>query len=195
MNSWIHTYTYSHIARAHAHTCIQTRLIRMCDMSLFYVWCEPFVNVICLYVWHDSFACVTWPIRSRDMPYPYVWYESYVRQDSFARVACLVHMCDMTYSHVWLTHSHVWHDSSLCVTWLVFTCDITSSYMRLFSFICDMPQSYATWLIYICAVTRSYLWHGSLVCVSCIFCICDTPHSLLGVTWLDCIRAMTLACV
>jgi len=35
---------------------------------------------------------------------------SYVWHDSFICVTWLIHMCDMT-------HSYVWHDSFICVTW------------------------------------------------------------------------------
>ena len=43
-------------------------------------------------------------------------------------------MCDMT-------HVYVWHDSCLCVTWLILMCDITNVYAWHDSFTC------ATWLI------------------------------------------------
>ena len=36
-------------------------------------------------------------------------------------------MCDMT-------HSHVWHDSFTCVTWLIHMCDMTHPYVRHDSF-------------------------------------------------------------
>jgi len=86
-------------------------LIRMFDM-------------VSSYDWHDLFICVTWLIHkcdvtyssmcvthsyvchgsfmSRDMTHPYVWHY----------VTWLVHVCD-------ITHSYVWHDSVLCVTWLI----------------------------------------------------------------------------
>jgi len=35
-------------------------------------------------------------------------------------VTWLIHMCDMT-------HSYVWHDSSICVMWLFHMCDMTHS--------------------------------------------------------------------
>jgi len=70
---------------------------------------------------HDPFTC--------DMPHSYVtvsWYicdmtHSYVWHDSFICVTWLIHMCDMT-------HSYVWHDSFICVTWLIHMCDMTHSY-------------------------------------------------------------------
>jgi len=37
---------------------------------------------------------------------------SYVWHDSFICVTWLIHMCDMT-------HSYVWHDSFICVTWFI----------------------------------------------------------------------------
>jgi len=78
-----------------------TWLIRMCDMTHWYVW-------------HDSFTCVTWLVHMWDMTHLYVWH------DSFTCVTWLIHMCDMT-------HSYVWHDSFMFVTWLIHVCDMTHS--------------------------------------------------------------------
>ena len=76
-------------------------------------------------------------------------------------------MCDMT-------HSYAWHDSFICVTWLIHTCDMTHSYVWHDSFICDMTHSYmsqeaftcVTWLVYMCDMTHSYAWHDSFICVT-----------------------------
>jgi len=44
-------------------------------------------------VWHDSFVCVKWLIRTCDMTHSFVWH------DSFVRVKWLIRICDMTYSY------------------------------------------------------------------------------------------------
>jgi len=49
------------------------------------------------------------------------------------------HTCDMT-------HSYLWHDSFVCVTWLIRMCDMTHSYLWHDSFVS------VTWLIHICDV-------------------------------------------
>ena len=46
-------------------------------------------------------------------------------------------MCDMT-------HSYVWHDSFICVTWLIHMCDMTHSYVWHNSFICCDTLWYAS---------------------------------------------------
>ena len=79
----------------------------MCDMHL--------------YVWHDSFICVTWLIR----------------------------MCDMT-------HSYVGHDSFICVTWLMLTRDTTPSNVWYDSFVCVTWPTHmcVTWLTHMCDMTH-----------------------------------------
>jgi len=82
-------------------------------------------------------------------------------------------MCDMT-------HSYVWHDSFICVTWLnhmcdIHMCDTTHSYVWHDSFIC-------AWLIHMCDMTRSrvrhsYVWHDSFICVTWLIHMCDMTHS------------------
>ena len=57
-----------------------------------------------------------------------------------------------------MTHSFVWHDSFICVTWLIHMCDMTHSYVWHDSFIC------VTWLIHMCDMTHSYVWHDSFTC-------------------------------
>jgi len=59
-----------------------------------------------------------------------------------------------------MTYSHVWHDSFICVTWLLQMCDATPSYEWHDSFIC------VTWLLHMCDATRSYVWHDSFICVT-----------------------------
>jgi len=84
---------------------------------------------------------------------------SYVGHDSLIRVTWNLHMCDMTHSyvtryivlHMWrshgtqwdchhicdvivcqlcaMTHSFVWHDSSMCVQLRIFMCDRIRSYV------------------------------------------------------------------
>ena len=54
------------------------------------------------------------------------------------RVTCL-----MTYSYSWdMTHSYVWHDSFICVPWLIHICDMTHSHVRHDSSVCG------TWLLH-----------------------------------------------
>jgi hypothetical protein len=72
--------------------------------------------------------------------------------DSFVCVPWLIRMCDVT-------HSYVWHDSFVCVTWLIRICAMTHSHVWHDSFVC------VPWLIRTCAMTHSYVCHDSFVCV------------------------------
>jgi len=89
---------------------------------------------------------------------------SYVWHDSFICVTWLIHMCDMT-------HSYVWHDAFICVTWLIHMRGMTHSYVWHDSFIC------VTWLIHMCGMTHSYVWHDSFICVTWLIHMCDMTHS------------------
>jgi len=124
-----------------------------------------------VYVWHDSFTCVTWLIH--------------------IFVARRIHMCDMTQSYVWhdffkelntavfpssvwhnvfvffnTTRSYVWHDLFICVTWLIHIvtdssmCDMTHPYVRRDSFIC------VTSFIHMCDMSHPYVWYYSFIRVS-----------------------------
>ena len=110
------------------------------------------------HVGHDSVICVTWLMPIRNHMYLWYWPLSYVRHDSFIQITrltlcatCstwLIYSCDMTYSHVQQyvrviqPVSCVWHDAfihvtrlPLCATWLIHSCNTTSS-MR------DMTHSF-----------------------------------------------------
>ena len=96
---------------------------------------------------------------------------SHVWHDSFTCVTWLIHMCDVT-------HSYVWHDSFICATWLVHMCDMTHSYVWHDSFIC------VTWLVHICDATPSYVWRNSFIwetdsfiCVTWLLHMCDVTRS------------------
>ena len=56
-----------------------------------------------------------------------------------------------------MSHSHVWHVSFICVTWLIHMCDMTYSHVWHVSFTC------VTWLIHMRDMTHSYVWHDSVI--------------------------------
>ena len=94
---------------------------------------------------------------------------SYVWHDSFICVTWLIHMCDMI-------HAHVWHDSFICVTRLIHMCDMTHSYVWHDSLTCVI------WLIHMCDMTHSCVWHDSFICVTRLIHMCDMTHSYV---WKD----------
>jgi len=99
--------------------------------------CHTSAWVTCL-----LFVCVTWPIDMHDVPW----------------VPWLLYIWDMT-------HSYVWHDALLRVTWLIDVCDL---YVEIWV-ICRVCMC-----VYVC------------VCV----CMCDTARwdewhaPFVGATWL-----------
>ena len=59
-----------------------------------------------------------------------------------------------------MPHSYEWHDSFICMTWLIHLRDMTPSSVWHDSFIC------VTWLIYMCDMTHLYVWRDSFICVT-----------------------------
>ena len=82
----------------------------------------------------------------------------------------VLHMWDMTHSYVWrdsficVTYSCAWHDSFMRVTWAIHMCDMTPSDVWRDPFTCvtwinhmfDIIHFYVTWLIHMCDVTNSH---------------------------------------
>ena len=56
-----------------------------------------------------------------------------------------------------ITHAYLWHDSFLCVTWLIHMCDMS----------------------HMCDTTNSYVWHDSFTCMTRLICMCDMTPSYL----------------
>jgi len=54
-----------------------------------------------------------------------------------------------------MTHSYMWHDTFIYVTWLIHICDMTHSYVRHASFTCKI------WPVYMWDMTRSNERHDS----------------------------------
>ena len=106
-------------------------------------------------------------------------FQSHVWCDTFRCVTWRIHICDVT-------HSYVWHDSSIRVTetWPIQLCDwarscmwhdasiyVCESTIRVMWHIrtCDVTQSLSficlTWRIHICDVTLSYMWRDLYIYV------------------------------
>jgi len=156
--------------------------MHICDMTHSYVWHDAFICVTWLmhmcdmthaYLWHESFICVTWRIHMCDMTHSYVWqviwrntFMCVVREcESHDSFICATHMCVSLERHKHrppvckgrhiTCQSCVWHESSICVTWLMHMCNILHAHERNDSFIC------VTWRIHMCDMTHSYVWHDS----------------------------------
>jgi len=183
-----------------------TRLIRMCDVTQSYVWC-------------DSFICGTWLIHMCDVT---------VSRDSCISVTWLVALSGLCIffilnlvarvweQHLWLdsficvtwpydvTHVYVGHDSFICVTWLMNMCHMTCSVTHSWdSGMCDMthPNEWrdsftcVTCFIHMCDVTHSYVWCDSSKWVPWLIHMCDVPRLYV---WRDsflCVKYGSFICV
>jgi len=112
--------------------------------------------------------------------------------------SCLTY--EWVMSHVWMRHvSHmnidtlywhviVWHDSLICVTWLIHMWDMTHSCVWHDSLMCVASffinaqtairfsrQSTS----HTCDMTHLYVWHDSPICVNWLTHMCDMTHSCM----------------
>jgi len=119
---------------------------------------------------HGPYLCWTRLARMCDMTHSYVWHNSFIWFD------------DLIVSFE--THSHVRHDSSTCLTWLIYTCDICT---------CEMTHTYV-WhdSLYVCR--DSFIWLDNLIFNFEIYSYV-WHDAFTGVTWLIHTRKKTDACM
>jgi len=132
---------------------IHTWHIHMCDMTHSY---RTHSYVTHSYVRHDAFICVTWRIHMCDMTHSYVWHDSFIyKHDSFRRPVWIRRsLLQNIVSFIGLFRKSSVQDLFMCLA----SCMNSHSYMWHDSFI------YVTWLIHICNMTHSYMWHDSFIC-------------------------------
>jgi len=129
----------------------------MCGMAHSDVTC-------CVNVWHDALrwwrdSFVRAMIHSCYVSFicllgPFIRdvTHSYVWHDSFVRVTWLIHMCDRTHPYVWNdSFMCVWLDSCTCATWLIHMCVLWYIHTCLIATVIRSTLSCVTWLIYMVA--------------------------------------------
>ena len=99
-----------------------------------------------------------------------------IQQPESAHNVRRIYMCGMT-------HSCVWHDPFICVTWPIHMCDMTHScdtwliHVWYDPLIRDRTHSCVTWLIYSRAAHRTSRQCFTFVCVTWLIHMCDMTHS------------------
>jgi len=82
-------------------------------------------------------------------------------------VTWLIYVCDMN-------HLYVWRDSLICVTWHIYVCDMTHSYVwRVYWYVWRDSFMCVRWLIHMCDVTHWYVWRDTFMCVIWLIHMCD----------------------
>jgi len=117
-----------------------------------------------LHAWHGSFIYY-------DMAHSYVWHDSctrahihsWIQYNRFERMYVTLLLNWPIYTRA-MTDLYAWHDSFICVTWLMHR-GLPSYTAQSFSRnVCDIVIASCTrvpWPIRICAMTHSYVWHDS----------------------------------
>ena len=115
----------------------------MCDMTHSYVRQDSFVcatEVISIFA--VALICVWsfsyWYRHPVPLHATYAQVSSLHMHDTFICVTLLIYMCDMT-------HSYVWHDLFICATWLI--------------------HMWVSWLIHMCNMTPSYVRHDAFISI------------------------------
>jgi len=95
------------------------------------------------------------------------------------------------------TPSYVWHDSFLCVAWVIHACDMTRVYaartwLRLLH-MCPFDTHVTHMctlhgLVDVCDMTRWCVWHDSLMCVTWLVDVCDITRWCV---WHDSLMCVT----
>jgi len=154
------------------------------------------------YVWHDSFAWVTWLVRTwisrvvcgrSQARLRCVW------RDSFACVTWIIHMCGILIRKCGMTHSRVWHysftricckyckrsqarfrcvwhEAFMCVTWLTHMCDMTHPRGLAERAVDDDNRAASVYDVYKW-VTCVLLGHIAFIHVTWLVYMCDVTHS------------------
>ena len=133
------------LSRSDASAFVTTAVSLLGHLFICVTWLIHVCGMTHSYVRHDSLVCVKWLVRMCNMPRSYVWAaHPLLRSD----VVCIcMYICVHNkrnqislymYQRSWLQlsadwpiYSCVWHDPSICETWLIHTCDMSHSWQQL----------------------------------------------------------------
>jgi len=140
-------YSYSRVTWL-IHSCVEWR-------DTLYPPHAPVLTFLCvrlfisIHVWHDSCTHMlneetyVTPLHPCSRSYTWdslfvvhVWHDSSIHMFNGETHVTLAPMLTFICVTLFVTHSCVWHDSFMCVTWLIHMCDMTHSYVWHDSFIC-----------------------------------------------------------
>jgi len=163
-------------------------LVRGLVLSRNTPWCLWLIHTNDMPHWfvlHDLLTCVTWFIDIiYGMTHWYVWH------DSSTIPACPWTSLVTKYTMICMTYSHEWHDSLICVTWLIHMCDVTHwHYQLVLGLVMSRNTPWCLWLIDMCDMTHWHVWHDSLTLSASPWTSDVTEYALVSMThwyvWLD----------
>jgi len=126
---------------------------------------------------HMNESCQTFEsvMSHIQMSHTYAWDKSHRNESCHTYEWVMSHRCDPT------SCIHLWHDASMCATWLIHMCPMTHSCMCHDSFIC------LTWLVhmcdithYTCDMTHPCVRHDLFMCVPSLIHKCPMTHSYVS---------------
>jgi len=113
------------------HVCLtRIGLIHVCALTHLYVWHDSFIcvtwfvhmcDIVHSYSSHDAFMCVTWLIHTCDLTCAYVWHDALIRVTRLVHTETIFNCLLSWFIRGDMTHVYVWYDSCICVIWRIHT--------------------------------------------------------------------------
>jgi len=187
---------------ASTYSCINSHIHEASVVNYKYIYIYKFIEASVVnykYIYIYKYIFIHW----HDVYYIYLHMYDY---EPYVDMTYMNMYFASTYSYIDMTRSYTWHDASMCVTWLIYMCNMTHWLVWSDSFVCGTIILFCLvdfcWQSCMCLNTSFinlylYLYSYSYLCMFlCVHaCVCDMTYAwydwLICVTWLVCVWDMT----